>query len=168
MSKRCKCFVLIFFVVDFLWFSAGEQDSRFQEAKKNPGEGKASTNYKNSVTFPRLDELWVAAAAGARSALNRCPKVGHCPSLEAAEQYGRMSSTSTGRLVTHGQFRSQVTDKRHASHTLWAQGWALFRFFLGQSPGAVIKTVVIYTSVVPSIAENRYVFFAKAPKSVTS
>ncbi|KAG8289604.1 hypothetical protein J6590_101145 [Homalodisca vitripennis] len=29
MSKRCKCLVLSFFVVDFLWISSDEHDSRF-------------------------------------------------------------------------------------------------------------------------------------------
>ncbi|KAG8305936.1 hypothetical protein J6590_058900 [Homalodisca vitripennis] len=32
MLKRCKCFDLSFFVVDFLWISADKHDSRFQES----------------------------------------------------------------------------------------------------------------------------------------
>ncbi|KAG8335634.1 hypothetical protein J6590_063675 [Homalodisca vitripennis] len=32
MSKRCKCFDLSFFFVDFIWISLDEHDSRFQES----------------------------------------------------------------------------------------------------------------------------------------
>ncbi|KAG8286634.1 hypothetical protein J6590_054470, partial [Homalodisca vitripennis] len=32
LSKRCKCFVLSFFVVDFLCIISDEHDSRYQES----------------------------------------------------------------------------------------------------------------------------------------
>ncbi|KAG8308882.1 hypothetical protein J6590_098981, partial [Homalodisca vitripennis] len=31
MWKRCKCLVLNFFVIEFLWISSDEHDSRFKE-----------------------------------------------------------------------------------------------------------------------------------------
>ncbi|KAG8241220.1 hypothetical protein J6590_091693 [Homalodisca vitripennis] len=60
MSKRCKCFVLSFFVVDFLRISSDEHDSRFQESSLTQcqiPDAAIKGSFENELTCRRESEM---------------------------------------------------------------------------------------------------------------